>query len=249
MNCPFGFNFDPFVPKLTHSFLAASNLAAFHRSYALADADQCTQQALNEFYNEGNEEQDSFYSQYKQRKGDLGGDEQMEWIDENFEGQYDPNNEDEELGFSINDRFAAFANLIGVADQCCCCCTPGDGQCARNCRSDSQCTQQCKQCQTKKCCCCCERGDEQCKQGCHNSAECTQQCAKEEKGVCKQCCCCCGAQDTQCKQNCQNRDDCTQQCASGQCNSNSVDRYGTDIEEAEEEDWEGGRRRAGAKGV
>ncbi|KAL3119253.1 hypothetical protein niasHT_000197 [Heterodera trifolii] len=172
----------------------ASDLAEFHRSYALEDAEECSQQAMNNFYSEQqqqNNEQDTFHGQFNQFENeDEADDEQQqqsekdEWQNEQFNGQFEEQNDGQ-----VTDGGNPFEGIF----------------------NDQQ--------QQQKCCCCCDDDEDeegtneqsQCRQNCQNGAECPEKCNKNDQKQCRNS----SPPQPQQQQNCKGSDD--EQCK-GICN-------------------------------
>ncbi|KAI3415980.1 hypothetical protein GPALN_005538 [Globodera pallida] len=162
-----------------------SNLAEFHRSYVLEDSEQCSQQVLNNFYNEQSSEQDTYYQQYNQQfdnnseqeKDEAEDEDQqdVDWQKEQFDGQFNSLEEDDDED-TVNRPLEIISDIS--AQKCCCCCDNEDGQCQQNCQDNDECQEKCDQCEQSppQCCCCCEEGDSQCQEKCQTSKQCDANC-------------------------------------------------------------------------
>uniref|UniRef100_A0A914HBT3 Vitellogenin n=1 Tax=Globodera rostochiensis TaxID=31243 RepID=A0A914HBT3_GLORO len=134
----------------------ASNLAEFHRSYALKDSELCSQQALDNFYSEQNGKQDSFLEQYNQLDNDSEQNNEAEgealesdWQKEQFDGKLDSSEEhdEEDIGNNLSDNISEpdGPSQPPPAPKCCCCCQEGeDEQCQQKCHTSKQCDVVCK---------------------------------------------------------------------------------------------------------
>uniref|UniRef100_A0A183C2D0 Vitellogenin n=1 Tax=Globodera pallida TaxID=36090 RepID=A0A183C2D0_GLOPA len=134
----------------------ASNLAEFHRSYALKDSELCSQQALDNFYSEQNGEQDSFLEQYNQLDNDSEQNNEAEgeglesdWQKEQFDGKLDSSekHEEEDIDNNLSDNISEpnGPSQPPPAPKCCCCCQEeGDEQCQQKCHTSKQCDVVCK---------------------------------------------------------------------------------------------------------
>lgn len=121
---------------------SANNLAQFHRSYALHDTKMCTQQELDRFYkndDENKENQGEFHRQLsayndKYRK---------------FEKFDQAQNEEQFNGQPDFDNFDTYKNIFGIESnnygrQCCCCCDEDDTECKQDCTNEWQCYEPCR---------------------------------------------------------------------------------------------------------
>ncbi|KAL3079863.1 hypothetical protein niasHS_014145 [Heterodera schachtii] len=168
----------------------ASNLAEFHRSYALKDAEQCTQQALNSFYNEeqqqqqqqqhnvayGHEQQtedgDNFYGQFNQWKiNSENGEEDAETEQYNDrEEDNDDNNNNDSFGEAEEEEEQFDGQIEDISDE------NWAGEEDNEMSGEEQ---------TEKCCCCCakekdEAQKQKCQRKCQQSDECRRKCQQKQ---------------------------------------------------------------------
>ncbi|KAL3076037.1 hypothetical protein niasHT_032634 [Heterodera trifolii] len=161
----------------------ASNLAEFHRSYTLKDAEQCTQQALNSFYNEQQqqnvaygdeqqtEEEDNFYGQFNQWKITNENGEEDEETDQYNDREEDNNNDS--YGEAEEEEERQKEQFDGQIEDI------NDENCAGE--EDIVSGEE----QQEKCCCCCakekdEAEKEKCRRNCQQSDECQRKCQQKQ---------------------------------------------------------------------